>query len=106
MLLLFIEAGTKFNCQIAAVVFEILIRMSLWLGCCICVPFIHKGCSEPIVHGVPFHSMTVLTATLKWPLLTMHLLVESIAATKSSVVIVKNWNRVWGLFSFLSGTAP
>ena len=101
MLLLFIEAAIKFNCQITAVVFEILMGMSLWLGCCICIPFIHKGCSEPIVHGVPFHSMMVLTATLEWLLLTMHLLIESIAATKSSIVMVKNLNNVLGaIFHF------
>ena len=43
--------------------------------------------------------MAIETATLEWPGLTMHLLVEPVAATKSCIVVVENRNRVWGLFS-------
>ena len=99
MLLLSIEVLAQFNCQITTVVLEILLGNSLRPRGRECVPSIDEGCCEPIVHGIPLHSMTIETATLERPGLTMHLPIESVAAIESSIVVVENWSRVWGLFS-------
>ena len=101
MLLLSTEVLAKFNCQITAVVLEILLGNSLMSLGCVCVPSIDEGSSEPIVHCIPFHSVTIETAILEWPGLTMHLLIESVAVIESGIVVIKNWSRVWGLFPLL-----
>ena len=45
--------------------------------------------------------MTIPTVTIKSPCHTMHLLIGSVIAIESGIVMVKKFNRVWGLFPIL-----
>ena len=45
--------------------------------------------------------MTIPTVTIKLPCHTMHLLIGSVIAIESGIVMVEKLNRVWQLFPFL-----
>ena len=94
MLLLFFKVLAEFNYQFAAVELEILMGKPLGPCCQVHIPFLDMGCGEPefvlLLSILQRFSLTLLNGQVL-PLLN--------TAIETGVIMVENWNCVWGLFS-------